>query len=370
MSTAIECLQSIIGISNVECQCLSPKPDNCGDSDSGLFLDSLFDINLFTALANCSETFWEALERARQTAIQDFYRDLFIRIEKDHIIKRQPYRGSIGGVNSKSKLISTQGTATGVRLYCADVVGGKIVIPTIATYFEGTGTVDLYVVDMWGNPLFAYTLNTLTGKLCENILSAPIELDLHNESVPNMEYFFYYVYDVANRPYMNDIDCRCGSFKPYYDTRRPYFNTQTGRGRGFSHWVMPGSFSGDITALDCLSPISSTIMNGLIFRDVTIKCEPSQLLCMHEWDFNHPYDVGVAFALLHKTAMFAIDYFMRTPEFDRENLINREILTASKLDLMADYEKEMEYLAAEFPINETDCYVCKEFNIGVTKLWK
>lgn len=365
MSTIVDCLEGIVGIAHTNCECTGTPPEGFDSSMSGLYLDSLFDVNLFKGLENCSETFWEELIKARQVAIMDVQKDIFTHMRV--IPRRERFTGAIGSINTKKVLNKSQ-QYVGLRLYCADVVGGTMTINKIGTYFSQIGhTITVKVLDIFETELYSFEIE-VTEPYQDNILPYPIVLPLHDDLLNNCEYFI--VYEQNGHPaYANDIDCKCGSFKPYFDRRRPYFNTQTGKSHGFAKWVMIGSYAGDLTELDCLTDVSDTCMNGLVLRDVDIKCSTSQMFCLHDWNFEDPFDVTVAFAILHKFGLYAVDYFLRSPEFDRENLINRDVLTTAKIDFLADYEKEIEYIASQFPLEETDCFECSTPNIHTSYLW-
>lgn len=362
-------LKKIVGLASIPFAC-DPAPGCDNDSLSGLYLDQLFDSGLFTALEAGSASLWDRLINLRGIAIKEVFRDIQMASQKYLVARRQRFAGAIGGANSRSEIHLQNGQLVGVRLYCADVVGGIMTINTIGTFFTGTGVINMKVYDQFGNELYSYNLSTEAGKYVENHLSTPIVLNLHNDLTRNAEYFLVYNYDSTNRPYANGFDCKCGGWRPYFDRARPYFNTQTGKSYAFSQWVMPGSFVGDTDDFDCilLAPNKAdTRMNGLVLRDTIIECDNAYIVNNHSWNFSQPWDLSLAFVILHKWGLYAIDYLINTPEFDRENLINKEILITTKVQLMADYEKEIKYTASEYPYDEADCYTCRDYGMKVVR---
>jgi hypothetical protein len=368
MSITNDCLDYMIGLSRTDCECAN-LPEGFDISNSGLYISDLYDYGMFRGLATCDygDDFWIAVSDSLEEAKLKIRKDIIEGLLKRNSV-RPAWNGAIGRVNGKLPVLSVDGQYAGVRWFCADVVGGKAIITKIGTYFSATGTVDLIIYNNKNEYIEGYTLNTIADKHVENVLPEALELPLHDDMLDNVEYFFFVLTDAGNRPRNNDVDCKCGSSKPYFNCTSPPFETATDRNRGWMKWVMVGGYHGDGTELDDQSCTTNLVMYGLTFPEVRFYCELSDIFCEHTWDYeNSTVDLTVAFALRYAACEILADKIFLSSEFSRENLVNGEILAQYKLEWHDEYLKCMAYLEQNYPADETDCIVCKE-PMGLKKI--
>lgn len=361
MSTTAQCLNDIIGLaSESQCEC-STAPEGASDSDSNVFMSSLIPPSMFKGLANCDngDNFWSGLFLARESASISMASDLFTRLRERGKPARQSFNGAIGRISGRT-LVTSGSPYLGVRLFMANVVGGYASLNKIGTYFEHNGTVTVRVINQFGDEMGSYDCETTAWKHKVTTLTPALVLPMHDNYVDNYEYFIIYEYDSANKPIKNDTDCGCGSFKPMFNTRQPSFITTTPQHQAWAQWAMIGGYVGHLTNLETICqwvPITDRQMHGLTL-DMTFRCSEQAMICGHAWDFNNPLDISLALALNFKSVSIAIEYLLRTPEFNSENLINREILELARVEYLQEYDELMKYCAQEYPIEETDCWTC------------
>lgn len=359
----ISCFDDIIGLSQTTCPCY---PDNTYDNSlSDLYLDELTGMNLKMFEANCENgNIWDQLNMARQNAIKEFIGDANSGILKKNTLRRQPFYGTLGRplFHYDRKLNHTY---AGVRWYCADIVSGEVEIKKIGTLFSQTGTITLYIYNSLNELLHTIPLNTTANVHNLQTLSTPITLPLHNSYAERIEYFF--VYQVtSNLPKDNDIKCNCGSFKPSFDCRRPYFS-QTNAQFGWASYFMCGSWGGNtLTDFDDCSLTTDNYMNGLTF-ELETRCNVNETICKDRLDFkSNPLAISMALAIRYKAGQLLLEGFLASDRVDRFTLLNGEN-SARLAQLYSDkYTELITFIVSKINITSTDCFVCDDI-IKMTK---
>jgi len=230
MSTGNECLTNVIGLSRSTCDCFAEGPLGYDESLSGLYLDELLDISIIKELENCANgnDFWELMARARNQAIQQFKADTLAGILQYNSLMRPVFpNGTIGNLKFTKDLVTTAPYA-GLRIRCADVVGGEITIGALGAAFNFTGTLDVLVYDNTGVKVAGpYTIDTLANTNRKTLIT-PLTLPMHIDGVDNAEYYFLYVNNGAGNNAKNvSVQCNCNKWKAVFNCDRPYWNSQT-----------------------------------------------------------------------------------------------------------------------------------------------
>ncbi len=277
--TIPDCYNSIVGLTRTDCDCYANMPDSAADSLSGLYIDELVGMSFVQSMTNCEngDDLFLNMEKARDNAITFFQADTNALLLKDFRMRRNPFKGGIGRNVAVSGQLPAVGNYAGVRFYCNNIKGGVLQIKNIGTLFADTGVVELTVYNNSGEVVETISLNTTANLHTQNPVT--LELPLHSDYNDHMEYFFVYKVDAANMPKLNDIKCNCGSFKPKFDCKHPYFDKRHDTAYGWADWLMVGGLNSaalpDFTDCGCST---NNLMYGLTFG-VELRCKIGEVLC-------------------------------------------------------------------------------------------
>jgi len=357
-----DCYQYIVGLSRTECECYTP-PADADESLSGLYIDELESLSAINSSINCengAEVFAQ-IEKARQIAITTFQGETNALIMRNFKLRKQNYYGVIGRAIAKAPMTQAAGQWYGVRMFCANVKSGVLVIKNMGAMFTQTGVVSVQIWNNLGDLIQTVSLNTLANKHYNNPVD--IELPLHSPYIENLEYYFIYQVG-ANVALNNDIKCNCGGFKPYFDTGKPYLTyVQNDRNYGWSNWVMVGSFNAATLpnfGVDTLSNFGSNQMNGLTF-EVELKCKISEVLCYESLDFEtNNLAIAMAMAIQHKAASILGSWIVNSGNLNRFTMINTEQLIADIAKWDKIYIDMITFISQEVDITTNDCLACKD----------
>lgn len=355
-----DCYQYIVGISRTNCNCYD-IPDDASTSLSGLYIDELESLAQISASLTCENNndVWEQFEKSRQIAITTFQADTNALLMKGFKLRRQPFSGAIGRALAKINVASVSGEYYGVRMYCANVKSGVLVIKNIGTMFTQTGTIDVHIYNNLGELIDTVTVDTEAGKHKLNTVS--IELPLHSPYIENLEYYFIYQ-ATANVARANDLKCTCGSFKPVFNIDKPYFyNLQLDKNYGWSNWLMAAGYhSPTIPEAGLCTRTSNNSMYGLTF-EVDLKCKISEVLCYDSLDFESNNIAGaMAIAIQHKWAVILASWLVSTEVLNRFNVIDNERLLADIEKWNQTYIDMITFISKEANISVNDCLVCRD----------
>lgn len=364
MSNVGDCLKHIVGISQTTCDCWDTnKSADYNESDTGLFITDLDTLGTVDGLVNCENgNVWDILEQSREEAIKFFIADANGLLLKNYKLKRQPYTGKIGETTNKN-IKSLTNTFGGVMAYCADVLSGTVTINAIGTLFSQNGTVDVTIADNLGNIYGTYTLNTTANNYCNNSI-IPLELELHSEDIGHILYYFYYTYNVNNKPLRNQLHCNCGAFKPIWNTTKPYFNDSSIEPRyNWAKYMMIGGF--ETSDLSHLSDPDKAIygssdLNGLTL-DVSLKCKTSEVFCKDSINYEtNPLANAMGFAVKFKASHIILNKLLTTQNLNRDILINREAWLDMTKKFDVEYNKYLGWVVENIYIKTNDCFECKD----------
>jgi hypothetical protein len=364
MSDVGDCLKHIVGISQTTCDCWDAgKSSDYNESDTGLFITDLDALGTVDGLVNCEAgNVWDILEQSREEAIKFFIADANGLLLKNYKLKRQPYTGKIGETTNKN-VKSLTNTFGGVMAYCADVLSGTVTINAIGTLFTQNGTIDVTVVDNLGNIYGTYSLNTTANQYCNNPI-IPLVLELHSEEIGHIMYYFYYTYDVNNKPLRNQLHCNCGAFKPIWSVAKPYFNDSSIEPRyNWAKYMMIGGFEtsniSDLSDPD-KAIYGSSDLNGLTL-DVNLQCKTSEVFCKDSINYDtNPLANAMGFAVKFKASHIILNKLLTTQNLNRDILINREAWLDMTKKFDAEYNKYLGWVVENIYIKTNDCFECKD----------
>lgn len=360
-NTLYSCYDYIIGLSRTECECLDPKTGyelDFNTSYSGLFLDEVYPLNNLTGLENCdNQNVWRIMALARERAIMNFVSDTNALISKNYQLKYRPFTGVIGRVKHNKDLNITTNYA-GMILHCNPVKSGVLIINSIGTIFNYTGTLKVTVYNNLNTNLGSYTINTTEDSFTENSIE-PLELPLWSDYVDELEY--YLVYNIgANQPRNNDLSCNCGSFRPYYNLKFPYYTKKKPNEYRWADYLMAGGITTNSLDFMNLDLCGSNLLNGLLLN-VELRCRVGETLCKDELDFvGDPMAGAIAHAVLYRSAFHLADMIMSTGEINRQSLMNGEQLVEFQKEWIEKYNEMITYVVENIDLERSDCIECRD----------
>lgn len=363
MSLQPNCLDNIIGLSRTSCSCFtSGMPFDANTSKSELYLDELEGLNLDLAnsINDCEQgSLWDIMERARENAIKTTKADVMAGLLQLHTYKRNPFSGNIGDPRF-SKSLDLTNNYYGVRLFCANIIGGIAQLKRIGLIMDSNALFNISIFDDINEYAIAtYQVVSQPNQLTWFNLPSPLNLDMNNysSSYPN----YYIVYEkAAFKPKDCKWSCGCGGAYPYYfNTKSPRFTT--GEKFRWGEYVMPTGISGsDIGERENWGTDGYTY--GLIL-DMEFKCKVDELVCKDQLDFqSNPLAFSLASAIRFKAGAFLLDSILASGQINRFTMTDRERLMQKKNTYTEQYSKFLQYLVQQTNIKANDCLKCNDFD--------
>jgi len=357
----LTCYDNIIGLARTDCPCIEDAPPTgYNTSESGLFIT---DVPPFDALSGFEEcgggSIWDALERSRDEAISTFVADTNALLMRTFTSRRERFTGQIGEATGR-EAYSTGNTYAGIRIACNPLRGGRIKITHIGTLFHGAGTLLLSITNSLNQVVSTVTVDILNGwKL--NALATPIVLPTYIDFDDKHEYFITYTYSPSNQPRINNINCGCGGFVPWYNQDKPMWSNAHPGNRAWANWIQVGGWSGNtLTDFDQAPSTTNTQMNGLAIQ-VELGCDVGKVLCNGSLDYtSDPFALSMAYAIRHKSCEILASKLLASTELNRVNVINREILQGLKREWNAKYAENVQYITQEAQLRQNDCLACRD----------
>ncbi len=362
----ISCYNNIIGLSSSGCGCYATeRPEDYNTSLSGLFITDLELLKQIKNLEDCENTtVWDILVNCRNNAIRSFISDTNALLMQNFSLERQPFYGGIGQ-NKSRDLRSINELYAGIRIDCARINSGVMVINEIGTIFGESGTITLQIYNNLNQKIGSdIILTTESDKASVHILKSPIELPLFSKH-GKLEYYFVYL--VSNSPKANLINCNCGQFKPVFNSESPYYTRRHVGPNAWANFIMVGGFETDsLTEFDHDMPINaSSYMNGL-FLTLELKCKVQEALCQGSLDFEgNPLAISMAYAVLYKAAELIADAILKSGDPDVQTLVNAEALADARDEWIGKYNEMTTYIASNVSVQTSDC-LCEKNVFGLT----
>jgi hypothetical protein len=364
MASDVSCFDDIIGLTRTPCSDYTGLSTDYTTSDSGLYLDELIPLSKFEAILNCKvgENVFTFMEKARDNAIIDFRIDATAILTEYNKIKRRPFSGRIGKVKRADPLSLTVGKYYGIVLRVDDVVGGEILVSDIATMFDTTGTVTVYVYNNLNTLLGTYVLNTTANTVTANAISI-LTLPMHSDYVENLEYSFVFLLG-ANVPYDNELYNTCTSLC----NSDP---TQSNKQFGFTDYMRASGIT--LTDLLDFSDLRIPSDNRCFGLSLGLKarCKVDEIWCYDEMDYiGDAVDMAVAKAVRLKAASNLIRDIALSENLNFETMIDGETLGEMDERWMGEYNEMIEFIVKNIDVTKTDCFECgREILMGSNTIW-
>lgn len=337
------CLTTIIGLTDRDCNCYEDsRPEGYDVSDSGYYLtDPEHGIELMQGLfetADCGEgSIWDILTKARSTALLDFEADLTATIYSSYAQRFSGFSGVIGNANHSSTIFNTS-AAMGQRWVSRGHRGSTAAVKRIGLGLNVAAAVEVKVLDSAFSEVASVVVNTVANQIVYVDIE-PIVLNLHNDSDRHGQSTYYFAYDLPTgaRPLNNTVTC-CGK-KP---TWQQYMDVNGVRGATAQNMSIANG--------DC---------NGLSV-DCFIKCSPLSWVCNSDVLEGFQINLVVARTVQFRAAAKLIQKILDSPATNYYTVMNREALYGKRNHLNKRYEENIQWLAANAPLTETDCLKCRD----------
>lgn len=361
----IDCLNTTIGLSRNDCDCFdTDKPLNASDSDSGLFLDEIEGLNISTidCLDDCSTgSLWDLMARAREQAILNFQADLLAEISRTHNLRRETYRGFIGGTKAIKLEVLSKGQVIGHRI-CVDneIKGGcfnlkKIGLKGKDTSGNGVDIAIPYKIIRSGYEsvsagVFNYPVSSFDSLHYNDI---NIELPLYVQGCEE-DLFYDIIFELpANfTTYNNEISCGCGGKKKQHK---------------WQSWVDVEGFNADvcdpITGIEESNKTKSQRKGYGLVLDTEILCKTADIICENSIDYtNNPVALTMAYTIRYKAGSILADLINSSNEPNSFTLLDKEGVEEYANLYRNEYENRVMYIAEQIDVNTNDCLLCDNMN--------
>ena len=353
MSTFLECLTDIVGITKDDCPCLleglsTAEKNALLKSTSGLYTDNLEGGIHLKSLKNTDfcKNLAELAIGARSEAIQRTSDDVKLVINQNYAKSKNSYNGLIGSTqwNAPYTFSKRYGSLKLKPKHYGDTI---IEIKKAHLGWSlGAQTIRLIVLQVpvggnSGTKIFDEEITTIENQF------ASIEV---NEVFPfakdgqAMEY--YVMYDttgISGSPLNNTASCNCGTLEA----------------RLKENLEVTGAEFDDPNA------VSNAGLNAMgygIYLEAEVRCEVSNFIC-REHTNNDAVGITLAYSVLYKTGELLIEAVLQSTEINRYTMMHREYLWGKRNHFVKEYNSRIKYLGSIIDVTDTDCYICEDNRI-------
>ena len=338
---ALDCLDTLVGLSKVDYSCFGAAPDGFDTSDSGYHLTDT-DYGL-TVAEQCSLDGWTMLQSALNQSVMETKTDLRAKLRERFDGRLSPFRGQIAKLKSTGT-VQVQKDYIGMRLRIRrQIRGAKFVFKKI---YVGLNQSDGFQISITSNdPLFVpptpISISTTANQFASATTSVELPLWSYGE-IDAGDYLEYYILLARGsaRPLNNTLSC-CGSTPEWSQ----YFEAQ-------------GMSADDITSGEGLFGSQA---NGFVL-DGYLACEELDWICdLGQLNGYYLLDV-VARTIQFRGAAIAISALIDTLQVSPCTGYQLENLVGKRTFLNQRYADNIAWIAENMPSGVTDCFTCKPTN--------
>lgn len=298
----IDCLETLVGITRDECECLPEIPEshqfNITESTSGVYIDELLDIQMSNQGPCGPDDEYVRINRAMESAERQLVTDLVYELttekkqDNGRIIppmskSLNSWRGMFGDYKQKSTAVSTA-EYMGLRLTSKIYRGATVKIIKAYVNNREAGEVTVGIKNSLGEQIKSEAAVTVAtaGTWVEIEDWANTTLSLSTTENTGLD---YYLYTKGNStPYRNEMPCTCGS--PEW---MKYFKRTGFKASDLDEYISDGQGG---------AMVSTDMMYGLRF-EFELDCSIEQSLCQITGDSRDM----LARALAYGTCMKVIE---------------------------------------------------------------
>lgn len=331
----MDCLNTLIGLSQTDCACYDTPPDTT--SDSGLYIDEARGFNLDLIKGNdCKDgNIWEILEKARTSAIQALEMDL----RKCLLMDKSDRYSNCSGQFISSKLKGTASTNdfVAVKIDPHGIEGLQLNITKLGLLVSTAGTVNWFVYSSedFTTPIASGSQAVVPSGM--NLFDVDVCLDLGDKC----EYYDYYIVIEKNgvATKSNQIWCR------------PCNGGEQCTSKFYGKCGISGN---DINQIESWTN-HGNYANGIIYVG-DIVCDVD--LCDYLVSKKNPMYMWIATALQLKAAEIAYYNVINSGDFSRFTTLNMDCLSGQLVDYKTWYEENINYICQELGKQNHPCLTC------------
>lgn len=320
--------KNIFGLSATVPDCFSAETKTeYQASDSGLFLDSMDDLNLNMAGAafDCSEgNIFDLMAGAKKNALMALEERILKGLAGSAKQRRTPYIGLIGNESSRGTVAAAEGDVLSVTLKPLHAKSLVLKIKRIGLLLDSSATVPVYVSGI--DTPFAIVATARTPSYIT--LPEPLAINLSDTYGNPKGVTFSYTVD-GFRPLQNELSCGCGQKD---QTLAAFFEN--------------GS-------------IISQTANGLLL-DVEITCDARNVVILN-YEQNPAVSAVLAKAAQLKAAELLIERINSADNINRYTMLDSQYLWGKRNHFRKEFEERISWLLTSegFDLSKDDCFVCK-----------
>jgi hypothetical protein len=354
-TTAKTCLETIIGLTDIDCQCSADlRPDDYDKSDSGRYItDPEFGFPALEAVFNsvdCGREMWTMMQKARTDAIRDFLADLTAMMHQSNTKKVPAWRGEIGKRQFSFSVTLTENTA-GMILRFPRWRDARFVLTGLGVNLSAVTPLTLKVVSnsaAWEPQEFDITTTANTWAFYEDDADnplLPLALPMFAEDTTELTYLI--AYDVPNIPGVkcaeNHITGCCGGLN---DTYAKIMN--------------PAGFQLDDAFTKVYEDISLAANTGFgVIVKGYLDCDITGFLCeLKEFGAHDLYEVMAA-AIQAKAAAKMTSMVIDSGQINRFTLKSWEELHGRRQRHNNTYAEYLGALVKNYRNELSGCWQCK-----------
>ena len=358
-----DCYNNIIGYSNHDCPCLADgRPADYNNSLSGLYLDGLANISALLQ-GDCDKNVWTSLSDCYDRGIKRFFSESNALLGHSFALKREPLGNQIIGQIKAKNTYSSDKNYGVVRIACNPIRGGYFTLNSLGTLFQTTGATDIMLYDNVDGFLETFEVDTTANKHKVNAIAK--QYPLHSKYVECLEYYLVFLFDSANMPKRNKVDCGCRTTLRF-DYGKPYYGTGI-RSAPWTEYVMVGSTEiDDLSELDDLPAVSTNLMIGIVL-DLSFGCKVNEVVCKDGLDFvgNH-LAMSIAHAILYAIGAEVGQEVLKNTDLVPQGMLDRDIWEENVEEWNTKYTEHINFLIPKINIQANDCFTCKDV-LGLTR---
>lgn len=354
-----DCLDSIIGLTQNDCSCYGSEPGSWTEdnkTDTGFYItDTTEGFTELEHLHNAIDCgggadIFEALTTARSKAIEQFRTDLGVTI-RTQFNNSLSYDTTLGRL-SHSGAASQNGAFVGVRIRPLPFRYAELVITKVYLGLNASESVNVVFktnADRYVDGDNTFTEVTVPFTTVANKFVAvdrssnPIVLPMYNarETEEELKYFAVYEMPSGASPLNNTFTC-CGNRQKWH-----------------RHLLAEGftAPAGDVDTLDDVISGQTGSM-GLVLEGY-VQCKVDSFLCdlesMGEWETAKI----VARTVGYKASAILYQKVLDSAKINRFTLENPERLETAAMEMVANYNHNIQWIAHNLPRNAKDCLNCK-----------
>ncbi len=349
----MDCFDNIIGLSRTSCPYFSQDFNAlAAESTSGLFLGETEHSAPLSALKEsreCCEDLQETLARARENAILDFKRNLYMELGSRYTTRAASYRGPVGSA-SGSGLLNISYPLAGVVLDCSGRSGATITVESIQPFFNFDGTLVVSIYEAVNAGARYQVLSKIRDVEIQTSIATPtptpipgMELPTRRDGQP-LSYLFLYEKQSGIAPRDNASSCGCG-----------------GKETTLHAFLRPYGISGNSLETLVLTNRNQHINGLLVYADV--RCGDGAFLC-ENYSANEFIRLAVSHAILYRTEYNVIQSILNSTVINRATMVNREQMQHNAYVLDGKFQKSTKWLGENMDLSGNDCYVCNSGSSG------